>query len=174
MTYTLVRLYKRINDAPNVLVCVLNGHIFQLVYGQTCINCAGHVSLLWEMGAVIDFTFKPKPLTYVVPHQRFLGKLRHYGIDGPDWSWIEEFLSTRYQHAQCTVVHGDCSSWTSWISRKTLTPWQPGLTAKAWDSTPLSVIVSLLFAPVSPYTSSTVSVARSCNTPVKLSTWLSC
>ena len=56
--------------------------------------------------AVLDFS----KAFDVVPHQRLLGKLRHYGIDGPVWFWIQEFLSSR---SQCTVVDGDCSSWTS-------------------------------------------------------------
>ena len=36
-------------------------------------------------------------------------KLHHYGIDGPIWHWIRDFLTAR---TQCVVVDGECSSWT--------------------------------------------------------------
>ena len=55
--------------------------------------------------AVLDFS---KAFDMVL-HERLLGKLHHYGIDGPIWHWIRDFLTTR---TQCVVVDGECSSWT--------------------------------------------------------------
>ena len=43
-----------------------------------------------------------------VPHQRLLGKLRHYGITGQTCGWIQAFLSNR---TQCVVVDGASSQW---------------------------------------------------------------
>ena len=43
-------------------------------------------------------------------HQRLLGKLQHYGINGHILKWISEFLSGR---TQCVVVHGAASSWSA-------------------------------------------------------------
>ena len=46
----------------------------------------------------------------VVPHQRLLGKLQHYGINGHILKWISEFLSGR---TQCVVVDGAASNWSA-------------------------------------------------------------
>ena len=46
----------------------------------------------------------------VVPHQRLLGKLRQYGINGHILKWISEFLSGR---TLCVVVDGAASSWSA-------------------------------------------------------------
>ena len=43
-----------------------------------------------------------------VPHQRLLGKLRHYGITGQTCGSIQAFLSNR---TQCVVVDGASSQW---------------------------------------------------------------
>ena len=43
-----------------------------------------------------------------VPHQRFLGKLRHYGITGKTCGWMQAFLSNR---TQWVVVDGANSQW---------------------------------------------------------------
>ena len=52
--------------------------------------------------AVLDFakTFD------TVPHQSLLGKLDHYGIQGPILNWIRAFLTGR---TQCVVVDGEKS-----------------------------------------------------------------
>ena len=55
--------------------------------------------------AVLDFS----KAFDMVPHERLLGKLHHYGIDGPIWHWIRDFLTAR---TQCVVVDGECSSCT--------------------------------------------------------------
>jgi len=55
--------------------------------------------------AVLDFS----KAFDMVPHERLLGKLHHYGINGPIWHWIRDFLTAR---TQCVVVDGECSSWT--------------------------------------------------------------
>ena len=56
--------------------------------------------------AVLDFS----KAFDVVPHQRLLGKLQHYGINGHILKWISEFLSGR---TQCVVVDGAASSWSA-------------------------------------------------------------
>ena len=56
--------------------------------------------------AVLDFS----KAFDVVPHQRLLGKLQHYGINGHILKWISEFLSSR---TQCVVVDGAASSWSA-------------------------------------------------------------
>ncbi len=44
----------------------------------------------------------------VVPHQRLLLKLNHYGIRGPTLTWITNFLTRRMQRV---VIGGDYSDW---------------------------------------------------------------
>ena len=56
--------------------------------------------------AVLDFS----KAFDVVPRQRLLGKLQHYGINGHILKWISEFLSGR---TQCVVVDGAASSWSA-------------------------------------------------------------
>ena len=43
----------------------------------------------------------------VVPHNRLMLKLDHYGITGPTYDWISNFLTYRQQR----VVGGDHSDW---------------------------------------------------------------
>ena len=45
-----------------------------------------------------------------VPHNRLLMKIRADGINGPLLSWLESFLTGRFQRV---VVRGTCSSWVS-------------------------------------------------------------
>ena len=54
--------------------------------------------------AVIDF---PKAFD-VVPHQRLLEKIKHYGISGMTLAWISDFLN---EHTQWVVVNGSYSEW---------------------------------------------------------------
>jgi hypothetical protein len=53
--------------------------------------------------AILDFS----KAFDTVPHQRLLGKLDFYGIDGPILNWISQFLTNRYQRV---VVDGVYSS----------------------------------------------------------------
>jgi hypothetical protein len=46
----------------------------------------------------------------VVPHKRLMLKLDHYGIRGPTYDWICNFLMHRKQRV---VVGGECSDWAS-------------------------------------------------------------
>jgi len=59
--------------------------------------------------AVLDFS----KAFDVVPHQRLLGKLRHFGIGGLTLAWIESFLSGRSQRV---IVDGVCSGWSPVLS----------------------------------------------------------
>ena len=55
-----------------------------------------------------------------VPHQRFLEKLRHYGITRQTCGWIQAFLSNR---TQCVDVDGASSQWylvESGVSQETV------------------------------------------------------
>lgn len=56
--------------------------------------------------AVLDFS----KAFDMVPHRRLLGKLRHYGINGPTHQWISEFLTGR---TQCVVADGAYSDWSA-------------------------------------------------------------
>ena len=56
--------------------------------------------------AVLDFS----KAFDTVPHERLLGKLTHYGIQGNIHSWIRAFLTTRQQSV---VVDGAQSEWAS-------------------------------------------------------------
>ena len=60
--------------------------------------------------AVLDFS----KAFDVVPHQRLLGKIKHYGISGTTLSWISDFLSRRTQQV---VVDGSYSEWSTVHSR---------------------------------------------------------
>ena len=46
----------------------------------------------------------------VVPHNRLMLKLDHYGIRGPTYEWISNFLM---HHRQRVVIGGEASDWVS-------------------------------------------------------------
>ena len=56
--------------------------------------------------AVLDFS----KAFDVVPHQRLLGKVKHYGVNGKTLAWISNFLSGRTQRV---VVDGSHSAWST-------------------------------------------------------------
>ena len=56
--------------------------------------------------AVLDFS----KAFDVVPHQRLLGKIKHYGISGTTLAWISDFLNGRTQRV---VVDGSYSEWST-------------------------------------------------------------
>ena len=45
-----------------------------------------------------------------VPHKRLITKINAYGIQGPLLSWLNSFLTNRYQRV---VIRGTCSRWTN-------------------------------------------------------------
>ena len=55
--------------------------------------------------AVLDFS----KAFDVIPHQRLIGKLQHYGIDRGTLAWIGDFLGGRTQRV---VVDGAYSTWS--------------------------------------------------------------
>lgn len=64
---------------------------------------------LLDSGAPLDVIYLDfKKAFDSVPHQRLLSKLKSYGVIGPLWIWIQDFLLGRRQRVK---VNGSVSSW---------------------------------------------------------------
>ena len=99
------------------------GHHYRQIIWKTCegegrksfhevmINTVQDLMVAYDKHKQIDVAVLDSSKAFdVVPHQRLLEKLQHYGINGHILMWISEFLFGR---TQCVVVDGAASSWSA-------------------------------------------------------------
>ena len=71
------------------------------------LNITGDLFSAFDKNIQVDAAFLDCSKAFdVVPHDRLMLKLEHYGVDGKIHKWIGQFLQHR---KQCVVIEG-CSS----------------------------------------------------------------